>query len=41
MWIVDFVYFQEQPPKGLPVFLDYVSCMAHLAVFGILGVIMC
>ncbi|XP_045803254.1 fluoride export protein 1-like [Trifolium pratense] len=26
-------------PKGLPVFLDYVSCMAHLAVFGILGVL--
>ncbi|CAK8566366.1 unnamed protein product [Lathyrus sativus] len=28
-----------EPPKGLPQLLDYVSCMAHLAVFGILGVL--
>lgn len=28
-----------EPSKGLPEFLDYVSCMAQLAVFGILGVI--
>ncbi|KAK2442252.1 fluoride export protein [Trifolium repens] len=29
----------EQPPNGLPVFLDYVSCMTQLAVFGILGIL--
>ncbi|CAL5202941.1 unnamed protein product [Lathyrus oleraceus] len=28
-----------EPPKDLPQLLDYVSCMAHLAVFGILGVL--
>jgi len=32
------IYFQD-PPKGLPEFLDYTSCLVHLAVFGILGVI--
>ncbi|KAI4307305.1 hypothetical protein L6164_030509 [Bauhinia variegata] len=30
--------FQE-PEKGLPKFLDYVSCLVQLAVFGILGVL--
>lgn len=32
------IYFQD-PPKGLPELLDYTSCLVHLAVFGILGVI--
>ncbi|CAK8572094.1 unnamed protein product [Lathyrus sativus] len=30
-----------EPPKGLPQLLDYVSRMAHLVGFGILGVITC
>lgn len=32
------ICFQESR-SGLPKLLDYASCMAHLAVFGILGVI--
>ncbi|XP_004500587.1 fluoride export protein 1-like [Cicer arietinum] len=31
--------FVKEPPKGLPELLDYTSCLAHLAVFGILGVL--
>ncbi|KAJ1380274.1 putative fluoride ion transporter CrcB [Sesbania bispinosa] len=30
---------KHEPRKGLPVLLDYISCMAHLAAFGILGVL--
>ncbi|XP_027338143.1 fluoride export protein 2-like [Abrus precatorius] len=30
---------KQEPPKGLPKLLDYASCMVHLAVFGILGVL--
>ncbi|CAJ1974855.1 unnamed protein product [Sphenostylis stenocarpa] len=30
---------KHDPPKGLPELLDYISCMVHLAVFGILGVL--
>ena len=33
-----YFYFQESD-KGLPELLDYASCLIHLAVFGILGVI--
>ncbi|MED6174289.1 hypothetical protein PIB30_067764 [Stylosanthes scabra] len=28
----------KEPRKGLPEFLDYASCMIHMAVFGILGI---
>ncbi|WVZ21658.1 hypothetical protein V8G54_008980 [Vigna mungo] len=37
--IVGFEDTQHDPPKGLPELLDYTSCLVHLAVFGILGVI--
>ncbi|XP_061354508.1 fluoride export protein 1-like [Gastrolobium bilobum] len=30
---------KQEPRKGLPELLDYISCMLHLAVFGILGVL--
>ncbi|KAK7311569.1 hypothetical protein RJT34_09803 [Clitoria ternatea] len=30
---------KHEPPKGLPELLDYASCMAHLSVFGMLGVL--
>ncbi|KAK7310373.1 hypothetical protein RJT34_07847 [Clitoria ternatea] len=30
---------KHEPRKGLPELLDYASCMVHLAVFGILGVL--
>ncbi|KAK7290728.1 hypothetical protein RIF29_05357 [Crotalaria pallida] len=34
-----FCHFFQEPRKGLPIWLDYASCMVHLAVFGILGVL--
>lgn len=30
---------KHDPRQGLPELLDYISCMVHLAVFGILGVL--
>ncbi|XP_061341979.1 uncharacterized protein LOC133288272 isoform X2 [Gastrolobium bilobum] len=30
---------KQEPRKSLPELLDYISCMLHLAVFGILGVL--
>ncbi|KAG2399881.1 uncharacterized protein HKW66_Vig0102650 [Vigna angularis] len=37
--IVGFEDTEHDPPKGLPELLDYTSCLVHLAVFGILGVL--
>jgi len=33
------VICSQETRRGLPKLLDYASCMVHLAVFGILGVI--